>query len=293
MSEFRIMHSDELYHHGILGQRWGVRRFQNKDGSLTSAGKARVAKNKKSGDSDAIVLKKGTALQRISTVEEKSPRSDRAYLSYKPHDNDYYTHHISDFRRNEAKNGQMYKIGYEAKKDIRYPNHNKQFETFETLYNKKKKRLVDEISEEMAKREAFDYRADPVTHAYVKSYYKKSYSSLLGSLNTREKLHDDGYRLFMAAYSNIPISKLYQRRLKKLGYNAITDDNDVRYNTMFKDKPTDSLIVFNPNKNLRIKSADKLTTTEYKAAKKRNTQRLNAAKKRNRSTTKKSGKRGG
>lgn len=31
-------------HHGILGQKWGIRRYQNKDGSLTEAGKARLDK---------------------------------------------------------------------------------------------------------------------------------------------------------------------------------------------------------------------------------------------------------
>lgn len=32
---------DELYHHGIKGQRWGVRRYQNEDGTLTDEGKER------------------------------------------------------------------------------------------------------------------------------------------------------------------------------------------------------------------------------------------------------------
>lgn len=33
-------YGNELYHHGVLGQKWGVRRYQNKDGSYTSAGAA-------------------------------------------------------------------------------------------------------------------------------------------------------------------------------------------------------------------------------------------------------------
>lgn len=39
-----LTENGELYHWGVKGMKWGVRRYQNKDGSLTPAGKKRIAR---------------------------------------------------------------------------------------------------------------------------------------------------------------------------------------------------------------------------------------------------------
>lgn len=44
MTYIRVANTEYLAHHGIPGQKWGVRRYQNQDGTLTNAGLARDRK---------------------------------------------------------------------------------------------------------------------------------------------------------------------------------------------------------------------------------------------------------
>lgn len=48
------MEHDYLAHHGIKGMKWGIRRYQNEDGTLTAAGKRRYANNYDYRESDSF-----------------------------------------------------------------------------------------------------------------------------------------------------------------------------------------------------------------------------------------------
>lgn len=73
-----------LVHHGIKGQKWGIRRYQNKDGSLTSAGRKRAAKleSQYMALTGKKISRKPQQSTRPKTIEERTKelQSQKAYL---------------------------------------------------------------------------------------------------------------------------------------------------------------------------------------------------------------------
>lgn len=70
------MEQNVLNHHGILGMKWGVRRYQNKDGSLTSAGKKRRDK-----EEESIESKMERRSKALSSTNAKEIYKNRDVLS--------------------------------------------------------------------------------------------------------------------------------------------------------------------------------------------------------------------
>lgn len=112
------MDNNYLQHHGILGMKWGVRRYQNKDGSLTAAGRKRVAKL--DAEREALTGKKsnsGDSTPKKRTLRDVPDDELKKMVERQRMENDYLSlsKHISELTPKQVSNGKKF-VDYVANK---------------------------------------------------------------------------------------------------------------------------------------------------------------------------------
>lgn len=233
--EYRIdelIDSEELYHHGIKGQKWGVRRFQNKDGSLTAAGKKRYAEGEhgdfmgQDRDND-IRIKTGSDAYRLQS-KDKLRGSGQSYISLDKLD------HLKYINVTAAGNSGLLinatsddpELGHSIKmkvdNELVIPAYNKSIDAF---IKASKKVGLEELAKQVERPE----------------YSGKQFVKDMRNISVTEA-RDRAYKHFMGTLMRDSKAKTeFFDSLKKQGYNAVIDEWDVDFGKGFAKS---SVVVF-------------------------------------------------
>ena len=231
---WRYSYTNELYHHGVKGMKWGVRRYQNKDGSLTPAGKKRYS-------DDDVVIEKGTEIHRIipkTWVDKEKNLSGHAYASYKREDTEQY----KKFARMFGDGNNYIDMTFKAKDMIISPS---------------KKRRVDEFIKLMDSDPDARNRMIKATRNPLVFMPKKRLDKLDDPKQAEKAYEKFSYLLV----SNKELRDPYFKRLEKAGYSMVIDDADVRGGIS-----KSPIIVFDRNKSLQLKSTKIIGQKETKVS---------------------------
>lgn len=260
----------DLEHHGILGQKWGIRRYQNKDGTFTAAGKKRYSDSPyrstpkqlvdkgittkqnlskeifgkdfsrsqltpRGRDSGAVVLKKGQTVQHISGVKFDKVKPGQLYVTANPKDDDMYTSFLGS--RLLSKGFDPQKVVMELKTDLKAPSSREQYKIFQSFLKENRNQIESDIS---------DWLKEKGKDSSVKSDTKELYDQFINA----------------AERSSISQKEFY-KTLKSKGYNAVIDEHDITGSWMQAQKP---LIIMDTMNTIGNISVEKLDVNDMLAA---------------------------
>lgn len=165
-----IPYTSELYHHGIKGQKWGIRRFQNPDGTLTEAGRDRYYGNRNFNEKGELSRKgidrRADNLSKLhKALSETELGYDRKRLSSKDIKNRDYLKRLSkELGEDEVK--RAYDLS-NAAKEQRFKNKN----PFKS--NRLYKEMIDKENAAQLSGVRYSARFMDATMDYVKHMNKR------------------------------------------------------------------------------------------------------------------------
>ena len=263
---------NELYHHGIKGMKWGVRRYQNKDGSLTSAGKKQALRRQKDINKQANkaesrsnltrerTIPAGTKMYRTS-VNPNERLEGSTYVSYLDVDRNHYN---GGWIRKTGGAKKAYEYEFELKDDLRIPSREEQRKVINEVVNSNKKHINEVVKsyvDQIIPKGSWDYYE-------MESYYKGGVKGFTKEIidGWKDKTPEEAAYTVCQSLGLAPnVKKEIISKLKNKGYNAMTDEASIGGQNGWSKEGYDPLIIFDSSSLTNVNKKTISSRKETKA----------------------------